>query len=256
MACYELIIKDNKVPFDYANIKASLMNIHSKLVFSRNYTTTTDRRNNINVCKGLIQDYFKKANTSFRSTTSYIIDFQAYLMKSKTEAAVYDFKQGFYTLNPLKREFDENSFQKILCNISALANLGKDKVGYLFIGVTDKEEDTAKVESLDGLTNIPRHHGFGVVGLEREAKIKGVSFDQYTSYITSRISNSNLESSLKTRITKDITPITYHGHTVLMIIVNCGTEPVYFDDKLYQRDGANCVEVTGSKQMEIYKLFK
>ncbi|MDI9310048.1 MAG: DUF262 domain-containing protein [Limnohabitans sp.] len=255
MAYYELMIKENKAAFDYKKIKASLNKIHSKLVRSRNYTTTDDRRNNINICKGLIQDHFKKTDSTFRSTTSYVIDFQAYLMKSKTEAAVYDFKQGFYTLNPDNREFDENSFNKILCNISALANLGKDKVGFLFIGVTDKEADTIQVEKLDGVANIPRYHDFGVVGLEREAKIKGVNLDQYISYITSRIGSSNLDSALKTRITKDITPITYHGHTVLMITVASGSEPVYFDEKLYQRDGANCVEVVGSKQKDIYKLF-
>jgi len=255
MACYELMIKENKAPFDYAKIKSSLKNIHSKLVKSGNYTTTEDRRNNINICKGLIQDHFKLTTSTFRSSTSFIIDFQAYLMKSKTEAAVYDFKQGFYTLNPTKRDFDETSFHKILCNVSALANLGKDKVGYLFIGVTDKEKDTVQVETLDGLTNVPRYHDFGVVGLEREAKIKGVNLDQYISFITSRISSSNLESNLKTRITKEITPITYHGHTVLMIKVTSGSEPVYFDEKLYQRDGANCVEVTGSKVADIYKLF-
>lgn len=140
-------------------------------------------------------------------------------MKSKTGAAVYDFKQGFYTLNPNNREFDDNSFNKILCNISALANLGKDKVGFLFIGVTDEEADTLQVEKLDGLANVPRYHDFGVVGLEREAKLKGFNLDQYISYITSWISSSNLDSSLKTRVTKDITPITYHGHTVLMITV-------------------------------------
>jgi hypothetical protein len=254
MAFYELMIKDNKVPFDYKRIKLSLKNIHSRLTRSRNYTTTPDRRSNINICKGLIQDCFKQTNATFRSTTSYIIDFQAYLMKSKSEMAVYDFKQGFYTLNPIKREFDENSFNKILCNISALANLGKDKVGYLFIGVTDKEEDTVKVESMDNL-KVQRFHDFGVVGLEREAKLKGVTFDQYISFITSKISNSKLDSTLKARITKEITPITYHGNTVLMIIVTCGTEPVYYEDKLYQREGANCVEVIGSRQKEIFKLF-
>lgn len=255
MACYELIIKENKTPFDYSKIKSSLRNIHSKLVRSGNYTTTEDRRNNINICKGLIQDYFKVTSSTFRSVTSFIIDFQAYLMKSKTEAAVYDFKQGFYTLNPTNREFDENSFNKILSNISALANLGKDKTGYLFIGVTDKEKDTLQVENLDGLTNVPRYHDFGVVGLEREANLKGVNLDQYISYITSKISDSNLETNLKTRIAKDLTPITYHGHTVLMIKVTSGTEPVYFEDKLYSRDGANCVEVTGAKVADIYKLF-
>lgn len=255
MAFYELMIYDNKAPFDYKKIKSSLKDLHSKLVKSRNYTTTEDRRNNINICKGLIQDFFKKTDTSFRSTTSYVIDFQAYLMKSKTESAVYDFKQGFYKLDPINREFDEASFYKILCNISALANLGKNKTGCLFIGVTDKEADTKQVEKVDGLSKLPRYHDFGVVGLEREAKIKGVSLDQYISFITSKISTSNLDSTLKTRITKDITPITYHGQTILMIKVACGTEPVYFDEKLFQRDGANCVEVLGSKQKEIFKLF-
>ena len=255
MACYELMIKENKVPFEYEKIKLSINNIHSRLSRSRNYTTTSDRRQNINICKGLIQDYFKTTTSTFRSATSFIIDFQAYLMKSKTEAAVYDFKQGFYTLNPTRRAFDEASFTKILCNISALANLGKDKEGFLFIGVTDKEKDTIQVETLDGIAKVPRYHDFGVVGLEREAKIKGVTLDQYISYITSRISSSTLDSYLKTRITKGITPITYHGHTVLMIKVTCGMEPVFFDEKLYQRDGANCVEVTGSKMSDIYKLF-
>jgi len=256
MAYYELMIKENKAPFEYKKIKSSLKNIHSKLIKSRNYTTTEDRRNNINICKGLIQDHFKKTDSTFRSTTSYIIDFQSYLMKSKAESAVYDFKQGFYTLNPNKRKFDENSFYKILCNISALANLGKDKTGFLFIGVTDKEKDTIQIETLDSLINVPRYDDFGVVGLEREAKIKGVSLDQYISYITNKISSSNLDSTLKIRVTKSITPITYHGHTVLMITVCCGQDPVYFDEKLYQRDCASCVEVTGSKQKDIFKLFQ
>jgi hypothetical protein len=255
MAVYELMIKENKVPFDFKKIKSSLNNLHSKLNRETHYSTSGARRTNINICKGLIQDHFKKSDTTFRSTTSYVIDFQAYLMKSKTEAAIYDFKQGFYTLSPVKRDFDTNSFHKILCNISALANLGKNKTGYLFIGITDKEADTKQVEKLDALINVPRYHDFGVVGLEREAKLKGVTLDQYISYITNLINTSNLDSSLKTRITKDLTPITYHGHTILMIKVSTGLEPVYFEDKLYQREGANCVEVVGAKQKDIYKLF-
>ena len=256
MACYELMVLENKTPFDYFKIKSSISDIHSRLVKSRNYTTTKDRRNNINTCKGLIQDYFKATLSTFRSTTSFIFDFQAYLMRSKTEAAIYDFKQGFYSLNPQKREFDETSFKKILCNISALANLGKDKTGFLFIGVTDKERDTVQVENLDGLVDVPRYYEFGVVGLEREAKIKEVTIDQYISYITTRISSSNLESDLKTRITKELTPITYHGHTILMIKVSCGNKPVFFEEKLYQREGTNCIEVTGSKVADIFNLFE
>ena len=256
MAFYDLMILQNKAPFDYDKIEANLSNLHSKLTRSNNYTTTKERTRNINVCKGLIQDSFKITDSTFRSSTSFIIDFQAYLMKSKTEAAVYDFKQGFYTLNPNERKFDEGSFHKILCNISALANLGKNKTGYLFSGVTDKEQDTKQVERLDGLENIPRYYDFGIVGLEREAKIKKTNLDDYISFITSKIASSNLEPNLKNRITKELTPITYHGYTVLMIQVSCGSEPVFFEDKLYHRVGANCKEVTGAKISEIYSLFK
>lgn len=255
MAYYELVINENKVGFDYKRIKSSLINIHEKLKKSRNYTVSADRINNINACKGLIQNYFKITDSNFRSATSYIIDFQAYLMKSKTESAVYDFKQGFYTLAPQNRKFDEESFRKILCNISALANLGKNKSGFLFIGVTDKESDTEKVKEVDSLQDIPVYHNFGVVGLEREAKVKGVTLDEYISYITNLISKSKLEPTLRTRVTKNITPITYHGHTILMINISAGDEPVYFEERLYQREGASCVEVVGSKQKEIFKLF-
>ncbi len=255
MAFYDLIINNNKKPFNHEQIKKSITDISSKLVKSSNYTTTADRVNNINICKGLIQDYFKNSDSTFRSATSYIMDFQAYLMKSKTEAAIYDFKQGFYKLDQENRSFDEDSFYKILCNISAMANLGKGKTGFLFIGVTDKLADTKRVAQLDSINDIPSYHEFGIVGLEREAKIKKVTLDSYIAEITRRLSVSELDAGLKTRVTKDLTPITYHGNTVLMIKVVCGVEPVYFDDKLYQRDGANCVEVKGSKQKEIFKLF-
>lgn len=255
MAFYDLIIHQNMMPFDYNGLKEAIRNIHSKLEKSRKYVTSTDRTKNIDVCKGLIQKFFKKSKDNFRKSTSFVIDFKSYLMKSKTESAVYDFKQGFYTLNPKKREFDEDSFNKILASITALANLGKGRTGYLFIGVTDKEQDTVQVETLDDIQNIPRINHFGVVGLEREAKLKGTSLDTYIAFITKRIHDSALDARLKTRVTKEITPITYSDHTILMIPVINGDEPVYFNDVLYERAGAQTCEVKGSKQADIYKLF-
>lgn len=257
MSFYELIIIENKTPFDFNGIKAALTNVHARLTRDRNYTTTPNRIANIAVCKGLLEPHFNTVNATFRSSTSITMDFQNYLMRSKVEAANYDYKQGLYTLNPSGRELLDTTFEnKILKNIAAMANLGKDKNGFLFLGVTDKEDDTLKVEVLDGLTDVPRYHGFGVVGLEREAILKGVSLDEYVSYITQKISDSELPEALKKRITKSITPITYHGNTVLMIEIESGTEPVYFKDELYQRDGANCKVVRGAAQGDIFKLFQ
>lgn len=257
MAFYDLIILKNMVPFDHKMISKSIENLHAKIPRPNNYISSANRTKNINLTKGLIENYFIISENTFRSPTTFIIDLQNYLMKSKVESAVYDFKQGLYDLNPRERKFSEKTFEeKILKNIAALANLGKDKTGYLFIGITDKEDDTKKVEKLDKLDKVPRYNDFGIVGLEREAQLKGVSLDEYISFITDKISKSDLPNDLKTRITKAITPITYSNHTVLMIEVKCGNAPVYFKEKMFARDGANCIEITGSKQADIFKLFQ
>lgn len=257
MAFYELIIKENKLPFDNLGLAKSLDKIHDRLTRSRTYQTTDDRKINIDVCKGLFTNHFKKSSTTFRSSTSLTLDFQNFLMKSKVEGASYDYKQGLYTLNPNKREFLEATFEnKILKNIAAMANLGKGKTGYIFIGVTDKEEDTKKVELLDNIQDVPRYYGFGIVGLEREAKLKGTDLDTYITYITNKISSSALPSELKGRVSKSITPITYHDFTILMIEVKSGNNPVFYKNELYERDGSNCKIVKGEEAIKIFDLFK
>ena len=106
------------------------------------------------------------------------------------------------------------------------------------------------------IKDVPRFHNFGIVGLEREAKLKGVSLDNYITSIIEKISSSQLPSELKTQITKDITPVTYYNYTVLLIPVRAGNSPVFYKEKLYTRDGANCKEVKGSNISDIYALFK
>jgi len=203
MAFYELIIKENKVPFDFLGIIAALTNVHARLSRDRKYTTTEGRVRNIAVCKGLLESNFKESTNTFKSSSTLIVDFKNFLMQSKVESAIYDYKQGLYTLDPKGRIFSETAFEKkIIKSIAAFANLGKGKKGFLFIGVTDTEEDTLRVETLDKLQDIPRYYGFGIVGLEREAIIRRVSLDDYITYITNRISASELPDDLKARVSK------------------------------------------------------
>ena len=257
MAFYELMILQNKEPHLYEDIVKSLENVHESLKQGAKTTTSHDREMNIKKCLGLIQDYFKKSDDLFRNTGSAALDFQNYLHRSKVEAADFDFKQGLYPLTKDERKFSDKIFEKkIIHNIAALANLGKNREGYLFIGVTDTESDTKRVEKLDNLTNVPRVNGFGVVGLEREAKLKGVSLDEYISHIVEKIGASKLPDWLKTKLTKTVTPITYHDFTVLMIKIESGSEPVYYNEKLFVRSGSSCVEVTGAATNSVYNLFK
>lgn len=256
MTFYELIIKQSKEPFDYEQIFAAVSGLMSKIKMSSTLTTP-NRVHNINLTKGLIENYFKPSNNPTRSSGSYAIDFEVYLRRSKTEAPHYDFKQGLYSLNPKNRQLDSNNLEKIIQNIAAMANLGKGKKGYIFIGVSDKEEDTKRIEELDSITS-PRFYSFGIVGLEREARLKGTSLDDYILYVSRKIRDSKLAEWLKTSVNTNLTPITYMEHTVLMIEVKAGNEPAWYGDKLYIRDGheKKSQEVSGGQIAAVYNLFK
>ncbi|GAB4375229.1 MAG: DUF262 domain-containing protein [Elainellaceae cyanobacterium] len=256
MAFYDLVIKESKEPFDCQRIFNAVTGLIGKIKMSST-VKTENRLHNISLTKGLIQDYFKHSSSSIRSSGSYAVDFENYLTRSRTEAANYDFKQGFYTLADKKRSFDEQSFEKILQNIAAMANLGRSKKGYVFVGVTDKEQDTKRIEQLDKI-NAPRFHSFGVVGLEREAKLHNVSLDQYVLFISRRIRDSQLPEWLKTSVNTGLTPITYMEHTVLMIEVKAGDQPAWYGNKLYIRDGheKKPQELSGEQINAVYSLFR
>ncbi len=256
MAFYELIIQQEKEPFIYQKIFEAVEGLIAKLKMSSSITTE-NRIHNIDLTRGLIEKYFKACSSKIRSSGSHTIDFENYLRLSKTEAPSYDFKQGLISLNPKNREFNQDSFEKICQNFSAMANLGKGKKGYIFIGVTDKETDTQKIEKLDNII-APRVGYFGIVGLEREAKINNMSLDDYIMLISRKIRKSKLPEWLKTSINTNLTPITYKDHTVLMCTIQAGDEPVWYDDKLYIRDGheKQPQEVSGKQVNAVFKLFQ
>jgi predicted HTH transcriptional regulator len=138
-----------------------------------------------------------------------------------------------------------------------MANLGKGKKGYIFIGVSDKEQDTKRIEQLDKITS-PRFFSFGIVGLEREAHLKGTSLDDYILFISRNIRDSKLPEWLKTVVNTNLTPITYMDHTVLMIEAKAGDQPAWYGDKLYIRDGheKKPQEVSGEQIAAVYNLFR
>lgn len=248
MAFYRLMVKEGKEPFDYVGICQNLTGLASRIPSASNHIISANRRRNIDLTVGLIQDCFKASESPIRSIGTLALDFENYLRMSRVEAPRYDFKQGLYTLDRSNRKVDERSFEKIMHNISAMANLGKGQSGYLFIGVADKESDTQRIEYLDNIT-APRVEQFGVVGLEREAKLKGVTLDQYVSFVVSKINQSQLPQWLIADITTRIYPITYQGHTILMFEVRSGNSPVWYGGDLYVRNGASCVAVPPGADM-------
>lgn len=254
MAVYKLIVIEGKEPFHIDKILERLIDLASRIKSGKSISVN-NRKENIDSTLGLIQDYFKESKNTLRSPGILAIDFENYIRLSQVEPPHYDFKQGFYTLADKGRVFDDNSFEKILHNITAMANLGKNRKGYLFIGVADREAHTSRIEDLDDITAL-RIGDFGIVGLEREAVIKGVSLDQYIAFITTKISNSNLPDGLKLSVNLKLNPINYRGKTVLMLEIDSGEEPCWYENELYIRDGGQCKKVSGADVAHVYSRFK
>ena len=177
-----------------------------------------------------------------------------FLKDIKSEEARFDFKQGFLTLDE-KRRFDEKSFEKIMKNICAMANHGINKKGRLFIGITDKEEDTKRIEKLDGI-NAERVNNFGIVGLEREAIILKKDLEKYQNYILEKIEKSKINEKLKAHLKSNMTFTNFKGKYILMLEMECIDGPSLYDDELYIRKGPNLHKVTEKEnelRNEVYR---
>lgn len=129
-------------------------------------------------------------------------EFEEFLLRSKSEEALFDFKQGILQLSE-KRKFDENSFEKIMKNVCAMANHGIGKKGRLFIGVADKMNHAKRIEDFDKI-KVPVVNEVGVCGIEREAIILGYDLEKYQNYILSKIESSAIPEKLKTHLKSNI----------------------------------------------------
>lgn len=178
MAFFDLIIKDGMHPSDGQEIMNCLRDLVGKISVGQKQTKAEDRVTNVNLVKGLIRDKFVKSDQrAFTHGPGMILDFENAITRSKTESSRYEFKQGFLRLDE-KRSMDEDIMRNIIETICAIANVGPDADGYLYVGIADGTEDADRIREMDNIE--PREvNNVYVVGVEREALILGKSLDSY-----------------------------------------------------------------------------
>lgn len=252
LAIYELLFLEKKQLADLQGLITSLEGIdqHINITTGGNWSST-NRRTNINAIKGILRDYFRDNPLDPVALTG-ITEFENLLKKSGTEAASYDFKQGLHRLDQNKK-FDQNAFDKVLETICAIANLGKNKIGYILIGVCDKEADARRVKELYGAEPL-KVGNFYVTGIEHEAQYH-TNIDKYHQFISDSISRSDLSDHIKMRVASNITSLIYKEKVVFIIRVESGDEPCFIGDNMYKRIGAQTMSVIGKEMLHIAKLF-
>ncbi len=254
MAFHHLIIKEEMSPDRYEKIMDALSGLHKSMVNTAKYTKTSDRRKNIDQTIGLIQRFFvKKDPPMLRHGAGLALDMENSLRRSKIETARYECKQGFVNLSP-ERKYDKNLEEKILETICAIANVGPDSDGYIFIGVADKKADSDRVKILDRIDPITVGDRY-VVGVDREIKILGDNQEQYLERIMGFIRTSNLSDNLRNQILSQIDYVEYKGLSIIRIRIPKQKQVSFLGEKAYIRENSSTIEATGKKLLAVNDLF-
>lgn len=255
MAFYDLLIRQELSPADPTGIINALRGLQRKLDLSSHYTTTEDRKNNIQQTKGLIQDYFaRKEPPALGHGVELALNFENSLRRSRIETTRYECKQGLLDLSQ-SRKLNSELIERIIETICGIANLGSDSDGYIHIGVTDSKKDADRIEEVDKIKPI-EINGRYIVGIDREAKLQNKSIEQYVRVITSAIQHSALTEPLKTQVLTKFDTISYKGFSVIRITVPVQTDVSFVGEKAFTRKDSSTVEVQGRELLAVNKLFQ
>jgi len=178
MAFHDLIFRQGLAPSNNAAIVKSLNNLADRIQVGQKHIKTDDRRENIKVVSGLIREGFSKKDVAALSHgPGLVFDFENSIRRSKTETTRYEFKQGIVRLDD-DRKIDNDFLNSLVCTVSAIANLGPELDGFLYLGIADKTQDAERVAKLDAIKPIRFEH-VDIVGVDREAKVLKLSMDKF-----------------------------------------------------------------------------
>ncbi|WP_017444813.1 GmrSD restriction endonuclease domain-containing protein [Gayadomonas joobiniege] len=254
MALHDLVINEEKSPDNYGEIFKAISGLQKQMKTTAKYSKSEDRVKNISITKGLIQNFFvKKDPPLLRHGAGLALDLENSLRRSKIETSRYECKQGLVDLSP-SRKLAQGILPKIVDTLCAIANVGPDADGFLFIGVADKEEDANRIRDLDKEDAVRVGNRF-VVGIERELSHLNCSLEAYLSKVLSAIKDSNLSEPLKSNILSQVDTIDYRGKTIIRLRVPKQSEVSFVGDMAYVREGSSTTEASGKKLLAANSLF-
>ncbi|PKR56144.1 GmrSD restriction endonuclease domain-containing protein [Thalassospira marina] len=254
MAFYELVFKEGMTPSNTEAIIKSLNNLTDRIKVGQKHIKTVDRKENVSVVNGLIRGSFVKSDVAaLAHGPGMIFDFENSIRRSKTETPRYEFKQGILRLDST-RDIDEALLSSLVNTMCAIANVGPDADGYIFLGIADKLQDAERIKALDRVEPASFEH-VKIVGIDREATVLGVSLDRYMRKLEDAIFNSGMNDPLKTQILSAMDVVTFKGHSVLRIRIPKQTSISFVSDDCFVRNGTSTHRANGPQIAAISKLF-
>ncbi len=254
MATFELMFKERMRVRDSNLIAAKLTGItRGPLSIPSGSDWTGDaKRASFDAVKGVLRTAFEEAGEAEDfGRYGWAWQLETILGNALVEQQLFDSKQGFLRLDGA-RGFDNGCFVKICKTISAMANMNRDSVGYVLLGIADDREDAERIRSLDGIT-VQQYRRFFVVGLEREAVAQKIELSDYWTRLIQRIrSNSDLDKRLSAQVASDARLATYGGHVVGILKIASLGEPSFYGQELYERSGSETRRLDPPEYVRVY----
>lgn len=237
LALYTLIIYKNLKVSDIKLLINKLEGISKSINISQGGGTwaAIERDTNVKAVVGILECCFTP-NMEDPALYRWSKELETILSQSTTEQSSFDFKIGF--CNYTDEKFINKTFSKAIKTLTAMANRGKNELGYIIIGVADKLEDAQVVEKITGEKHIQIGHHL-VTGVNHDMKILNLSSDRYYQKIIQLIEKEPIDKKYISKITSDIKFLNYAGKDVIILRLENQNEAILYGNSYYERRGGN-----------------
>ncbi|MEK4854670.1 DUF262 domain-containing protein [Paenibacillus sp. FSL H7-0756] len=240
LALYELLIRQEKKIKDYDKLYQNMENISSRtmnIAGGGGWWTSKEKTDLVAATVGVIASNFVDRNDGDPMYYSYTTEVETLLKQSHTENSQYDFKQGIY--NIITGERNDDLVKKIIKTLTAMANSGKNSVGYVIIGVADKIEDAEKISKRYN-TDYLKVGSFYITGVNGEVNEfdKG-NYDSYYAIFKNAINSAPISEHYKRQLGSKIRMVNYYSKSVIILKIICDNGAAIFENGYFTRAGAS-----------------
>ncbi|MFC0216529.1 DUF262 domain-containing protein [Paenibacillus chartarius] len=240
LALYELLVKQEKKIIDYDRLYNQLDSISSRtmnIASGGGWWTSREKTDLVAATVGVLASSFVSRTDGDPMYYSYTTEVETLLKQSNTENSQYDFKQGIYNLATGER--NDDLIKKIYKTLTAMANAGKNAVGYVLVGVADNVEDAIKI-SERYKTDYIKVGSFYITGVDGEVnEFNKGNYDDYFALFKNAISTMPISEHYKRQIGSKIRMVNYYSKSVVIIKITCDNGAAIFENGYYTRSGAS-----------------
>ncbi len=240
VAFYELLIRQEKKIIDYDQLYNELDNISSRtmnIAGGGGWWASKEKTDLVAATAAVISHCFVDRTDGDPMYYSYTTEVETLLKQSRTENSQYDFKQGVYNLSTGIR--NDAAIVKIFKTLTAMANLGKNAVGYVIIGVADKFEDSEKLRQRYKADAI-KVGSFYITGVDGEVhEFHNGDYEAYNAIIRNAIGHMPIPEHYRRQIGSKMRMVNYNSKSIIILKIVCDNGAVMFDNAYYTRTGAS-----------------